>query len=176
MSFKKKKYVFAVIMIFSVIFMFGMTARHEKLHAEGIGVVSVKGYLNVRTGPGTYYSKLKYGGTGVVLSDGQRVTVVGKNGSWYHIKFKQNSKNLSGYVNKKYLKFKTGKTYSSIVGYIASGVYVRKNMNTAKVYIKHDKEKIKLPVKRKVRIYSEKYAEKKRWYYASFKYDGKTYK
>ena len=50
MSFKKKKYVFAVIMIFSVIFMFGMTARHEKLHAEGIGVVSVKGYLNVRTG------------------------------------------------------------------------------------------------------------------------------
>ena len=98
MSFKKKKYVFAVIMIFSVIFMFGMTARHEKLHAEGIGVVSVKGYLNVRTGPGTYYSKLKYGGTGVVLSDGQRVTVVGKNGSWYHIKFKQNSKNLSGYV------------------------------------------------------------------------------
>ena len=176
MSFKKKKYVFAVIMIFSVIFMFGMTARHEKLHAEGIGVVSVKGYLNVRTGPGTYYSKLKYGGTGVVLSDGQRVTVVGKNGSWYHIKFKQNSKNLSGYVNKKYLKFKTGKTYSSIVGYIASEVYVRKNMNTAKVYIKHDKEKIKLPVKRKVRIYSEKYAEKKRWYYASFKYDGTTYK
>lgn len=45
MSFKKKKYVFAVIMIFSVIFMFGMTARHEKLHAEGIGVVSVKGTL-----------------------------------------------------------------------------------------------------------------------------------
>lgn len=45
MSFKKKKYVFAVIMIFSVIFMFGMTARHEKLHAEGIGVVSVKGIL-----------------------------------------------------------------------------------------------------------------------------------
>lgn len=34
-------------------------------------------------------------------------------------------------------------------------------MNTAKVYIKHDKEKIKLPVKRKVRVYSEKYAEKK---------------
>lgn len=81
MSFKKKKYVFAVIMIFSVIFMFGMTARHEKLHAEGIGVVSVKGILNVRTGPGHINSKLKYGGTGVVLSDGQRVTVVGKNGA-----------------------------------------------------------------------------------------------
>ena len=172
----KKKYIFIIITVFCVLLMSGITGRHETLKAEGIGVVSVKGYLNVRTGPATYYSKLRSGGASVVLSDGQRVTVIGKNGSWYHIKFVQNSKSLSGYVSKDYLKFKTGKTYSSIVGYTMSEIDVRKNLNTSKVYLTHNKEKITLPAKRKVRIYSEKYSEKKRWYYAAFKYEGTSYK
>ena len=176
MPFKKKKYVFIIIALFFVVFMSGIAGRQEVLHAEGIGIVNVKGYLNVRTGPGIYYAKLKSCGTSVVLSGGQKVTVTGKNGNWYHIKFTQNSKKLTGYVNKNYLKFKTGKTYSSIVGYIASEINVRKNLNTSKVYLTHNKEKIKLPIKKKVRIYSEKYAEKKKWYYAAFKYDGVSYK
>lgn len=176
MPLKKKRYVFIIVTVFCVLLMSGITGRHETLQAEGIGVVSVKGYLNVRTGPGTYYSKLKSGGTGVVLSDGQRVTVIGKNGGWYHVKFTQNSKSLNGYVKSSYLKFKTGKTYSSIVGYTVSEINVRKNMDTSKVYLTHDNEKIKLPVKKKVRIYSEKYSEKKRWYYAEFVYEGTSYK
>lgn len=60
---------------------------HKELKAYAIGVVNVNGYLNVRKGPGTAYAKLQAGGTSVVLSNGQKVIVIEKNGDWYYIKF-----------------------------------------------------------------------------------------
>ena len=55
----KKKYIFIIITVFCVLLISGIAGRHETLQAEGIGVVSVKGYLNVRTGPAEGYSYRK---------------------------------------------------------------------------------------------------------------------
>ncbi len=174
--FKKKKYILFAITFICFILIFNLSKSDKELKADAIGVVNVNGYLNVRKGPGTNYAKVQAGGTAVVLSNGQKVTVTEKKGNWYHIKFTQNSKNLNGYVNKKYLKFKTGKTYTSIVGYVSTETNVRKNLNAKKEYLTKDGKKITLPSKRKVRIYSEKNSGLQRWYYALFVYEGKFYK
>jgi SpoIID/LytB domain protein len=50
--------------------------------------------LNVRTGPGTKYSRVG------LLYRGAKVTITGESGSWYQIK----SGSLSGYVSKSYIK------------------------------------------------------------------------
>ena len=173
---KKKKYILFTVTFICFLLFLNPGKSHKELKADAIGVVNVNGYLNVRKGPGIAYAKLQAGGTSVVLSNGQKVIVIEKNGDWYHIKFTQNSRNLNGYVNKKYLKFKTGKTYTSIVGYVSSETNVRKNLNAKKEYLTKDGKKITLPSKRKVRIYIEKKSGVKRWYYALFVYEGTSYK
>ncbi len=50
--------------------------------------------LNVRSGPGTNYSRVG------LLSRGAKVTITGESGSWYKIK----SGSLTGYVSKQYIK------------------------------------------------------------------------
>ena len=50
--------------------------------------------LNVRTGPGTKYSRVG------LLYRGAKVSITGESGSWYKIK----SGSLSGYVSKSYIK------------------------------------------------------------------------
>ena len=103
---KKKKYILFTVTFICFLLFLNLGKSHKELKADAIGVVNVNGYLNVRKGPGIAYAKLQAGGTSVVLSNGQKVIVIEKNGDWYHIKFTQNSRNLNGYVNKKYLKFK----------------------------------------------------------------------
>ena len=104
---EKKKVLFCVVLVFvcTVPFFFGLRgAEEESVGAAAIGTVKVSGCLNVRTGPGTGYAIVKSGGTGVTLSDGVKVTITGKNGGWYHIKFTQNSKTVKGYVSADYIK------------------------------------------------------------------------
>jgi stage II sporulation protein D len=58
------------------------------------GAVSVKGSLNVRSGPATSYSKV---GT---LKHKAKVTITGKSGTWYRIKYKGGA----AFVKKSYIK------------------------------------------------------------------------
>jgi SpoIID/LytB domain protein len=61
------------------------------------GYVSVKNSLNVRSGPATSYKKLGS------LKNKSKLTITGKSGSWYRIKYKSGT----GYVMKKYIKITT---------------------------------------------------------------------
>lgn len=60
-----------------------------------VGIVTASG-LNVRSGPGTNYSKL-----GILYRNSQ-VTILGQSGVWYKIKFG----NMTGYVHSAYVKVK----------------------------------------------------------------------
>ncbi|NLO82604.1 MAG: SH3 domain-containing protein, partial [Clostridiales bacterium] len=57
------------------------------------GIVTASA-LNVRSGPGTGYSRIGY------LTKNAKVEIIGQSGSWYKIKFA----NGTGYVSSKYIK------------------------------------------------------------------------
>lgn len=140
----------------------------ETVSASAIGKIKVKGgYLNVRTGPGKNYGVVKSGGTTVTVSDGTTVTVTGKSGSWYHIKFKQNSKNITGYVMKSYVKVQTGKVVTAIYGQMKNKTTLRSAMSTAAAVTKVKGQKVALKQGRKVRILSEKLVGNTKWYRVS---------
>lgn len=176
---KKKVFLCAIlIMVCALSFFFGTRNAEEKsVGATAIGTVKVEGYLNVRSGPGTGYSVVKSGGTGVTLSDGTKVTITGKNGNWYHVKFSQNSKNITGYVFADYVKVQTGSVCTKVYGTVlASSVKIREEAAASAAAVKAGKEEITLKKAKKVRILSESVVKEKKWYRISFSYNSKTYK
>lgn len=64
-------------------------------------------YLNVRTGPGTNYSRMG----GAVY--GTRLTVISIHGSWYKVTCKIDNKIRTGYVHSDYVKLDAGSTGST---------------------------------------------------------------
>ena len=112
-------------------------AEEKNVKATAIGTVKVAGYLNVRTGPGTGYSLVKSGGTNVTLSDGAKVTITKKNGDWYLVKFKQNSKTVKGYVLSKYIQVQTGSVCTKVYGNIsAKSVNLKQEASSSAASIK----------------------------------------
>jgi len=71
----------------------GSTTPAEPSPATQTGTVKVSSTLNVRSGAGTQY---KIVGS---LKNGAKVTVLGKSGSWYEIKYGS----ITGYVSGQYL-------------------------------------------------------------------------
>lgn len=60
--------------------------------------------LNVRSGPGTDYAQVKSGGQNVVLTKGQKVTILSQNGDWYEIQTTFGGKSVKGYCLGTYIK------------------------------------------------------------------------
>jgi len=176
---EKKKGVWgaAVVFILALSFFLVTKARQEEAEAAAIGTVQVEGVLNVRTGPGTSYEVVSSGGTKVTLSDGVKVTITGKNGKWYHVKFKQNGKNIVGYVSADYIKVQTGNVCTKITGNInVSSVKIRKSASANAAVLKAGAEQISLKKAQKVRVLSESLVKDTKWYRVSFSYASKTYK
>ena len=72
------------------------------------GIVQVDDALNVRTGPGTTYAKVTYGGSNVQLKNGNSVDIVGEEyasdgARWYKINFSYSGSALTGYVHSSYV-------------------------------------------------------------------------
>ena len=115
MSKKKLGVCIAVTLLCTIVFAFIMT-DNKISSATAIGEVRVNGYLNVRKGPSKKYGFVKSGGAKVTLADGKRVTIIAKNGKWYHVKFKLARKTFKGYLHSSYVKVQTGKVRTSICG------------------------------------------------------------
>ncbi len=174
---RKRAGYIVFLMICMVAFLTMLQYRgKEHVIATAVGTVKVEGYLNVRSGPGTGYSLVKSGGTNVTLSDGAKVTITGTKGKWYHVKFTQNSKSLTGYISSDYVTVQTGK--------VCTKVYGKVNAKSIKVYqtagksttVKSGKTAIALKNAAKVRILSESMVKDQKWYRISFSYQSKTYK
>ncbi len=144
--------------------------------AAAVGVVDAGGSLNVRTGPGTSYDLLKSGGTSITLSSGQKVSIIAKNGKWYHIKFVQNGKNLKGYVNGSYIKVQTGKVRTSISAKSAvEGLKLKKEAAGAE-YVKNGADAVLVGKGASVNIKDESIVKNKKWYYVIYKSSGEKFK
>ena len=176
----KKKAVLCIVLLLvcTVSFFFGLRNAEEKnVKATAIGTVKVAGYLNVRTGPGTGYSLVKSGGTNVTLSDGAKVTITKKNGDWYLVKFKQNSKTVKGYVLSKYIQVQTGSVCTKVYGNIsAKSVNLKQEASSSAASIKTGSKNISLAKGKKVRILSETIVKKQKWYKISVTYNSKKQK
>lgn len=172
------------ILICSLLFLLGMTVcfwhmpqEKSTVSASAIGKIKVDGgYLNVRTGPGKNYKVVKSGGTTVTVSDGAMVTVTGKNGSWYHIRFKQNNKKITGYVMKSYVKVQTGSVVTTVYGLVRSKTSLRSTMSTTGAVTKVNGKKVALKQGRKIRILSEKLVGNTKWYRVSLTVSSKKVK
>lgn len=165
-----------VVLLLTVCFSFTMTAKKEA-GATAIGTVKVSGLLNVRSGPGTKYDVVTSGGTNVTLSNGAKITITGINGNWYHVKFKQNSKTIKGYVKKNYVKVQTGSVLIKAYGRVnVKTMKIRTSASSKGAVLKVNKKSVSLKKSKKVRILSEKLVKNTKWYKVSFTYSSKSCK
>lgn len=169
MSKKKAFACLAIIFVCTLVFSVMMTDTNIS-SATAIGEVRVNGYLNVRKGPGKNYGFVQSGGAKVTLPDGKRVTIIAKNGKWYHVKFKLAKKTITGYLHSSYVKVQTGKVRTSISGQIRkSGQQLHTKANSNSKLTKIDGNEVKLVKGTVVKILSEKINNNTKWYYVSFK-------
>lgn len=177
---RKKEGIWLAMLVFLVSFSFFLMIRgteQESIGATAIGTVQVPGMLNVRSGPGTSYELVRSGGTGVTLTDGAKVTITGKNGKWYHVKFTQNGKNIVGYVSSDYVKVLTGSVRTKVYGVVnADSVKIRSKAASNAAVVKAGTQEISLKKAKKVRILSESVVKDQKWCKVSFSYSSKTYK
>lgn len=174
---KYKKIVCLCIVTVLVCSIFGSLNLAGTAHAEAVGVVNVSGYLNVRRGPGTSYALLKSGGTNVTLSNGQKISIIAKNGDWYQVGFKFNSKNLKGYVMGSYIKVQGGSACTSVHAVVAVKNLKPKTKALDKsANVKMGVKDITINKDSSVQILDDITTEDQKWYYISCKYSGKTYK
>lgn len=113
---------------------------------------------------------MKSGGAKVTLADGKRVTIIAKNGKWYHVKFKLARKTFKGYLHSSYVKVQTGKVRTSICGKVlVSGQQLHTKANENSSMTKVDGNVVKMVKGTSVKILSEKIYNNQKWYYISFK-------
>lgn len=167
-STKKNWGVFLSIFIFFVVF---GVLTFNKVDTEAAvirtGVVKA-GSLNVRTGAGTNYSKLKYNNAYVSLKKGAKISITSESASWYKISFTYSKKLLTGYVNKQYVSVSLPTTvYEGTV--TASVLNVRKSNSTSADVVKDGNKKVQLKKNETVDINKSVGG----WYNIDFKYNGK---
>ncbi|MCD7826815.1 MAG: SH3 domain-containing protein [Clostridiaceae bacterium] len=175
---RKKLFLSAGIIVFAATLFFLISGKRDQVaEASAVGIVKVEGSLNVRTGPGTGYSNVTSGGSNVTLSNGTKVTITGKNGEWYHVKFQQNSKTITGYVYKSYVTVQTGTVRTKIYGLtVTDKTTVRKKASSSAASLKVSKKAVSLEKNQKVRILSESLVKGEKWYRISFTYNKTTCK
>lgn len=174
---RKKTVCFLTVILIAFLVFFFIQNKGMRLQASAVGIVNTNGqYLNVRTGPGTSYDKLTSGGTGIVLSDKAKVTILAQNGKWYHVSFKLNGKTLKGYVSSAYVTVLTGKVYTEIAGKASGTTEVRTKADSKAETVKAAAKNLSLNKGKEVKILSETITGGKKWYYISVVYNKKTYK
>lgn len=171
-----KRLIYAFITTI-LILVFGVRFNNgNKAHAEAVGVVNVSGYLNVRQGPGISYALLKSGGTGVTLTNGQKVSITAKAGDWYHISFKLNGNNHKGYVKGSYIKVQGRNVCTEVTASIVdTDLMLMKKASATGACVKAGEEDIIMPTGSEVTLIDETTKKKQKWYYISFDYQDETY-
>lgn len=175
---KGRRILWLFIMFTGVMTIFlGQGGTVKKAGASAIGIVkSSGGTLNVRTGPGTTYSKVTVGKESLTLSKGTSVTITAANGSWYHIQVSKSGKTYKGYVAKKYISVQTGKVVTAVYGVANETMTIRKTASVSGQAITVGGKVLALPKAKKVRILSEKMVGSSKWYSISVTLSKKKYK
>ena len=97
------KYWSFVIGLCFVMAVAGLSVFGRAEAASATGVVTAES-LNVRTGPGTSYPKVKKDGKFVYLFKDDEVKIVGDENNFYKVKFSYNGSSVTGYSSKSYIK------------------------------------------------------------------------
>lgn len=163
---KGRRILWLFMMLTGVMTIFlGQGDTVKKAGASAIGIVeSSGGTLNVRTGPGTTYSKVTVGKKNLTLSDGTSVTITGTTGKWYHIKVPKSGKTYKGYVSQKYIRVQTGNVVTAVYGIANETMTIRKTASVSGQTLTVDGKVLALPKAKKVRILSEKVVGSTKWY------------
>lgn len=186
----KNKVIFTILLTIGFIFMAnGIFMKQEMgtVKASSTGTVTAT-TLNVRTGASTSKDILQYNGANVFLKKGDKVTILKETKDWYQISFKYSGKTLKGYVLGEFIKINqnggstenTNSTKTSSEGIsakvTADSLKVRKTASLKGAQLTVGKTAVTLAKNTSVTILKEKTAGKVKWYYISFKYNGKTKK
>ena len=114
-----KANVICYILIISIIVGLFAYFTQNQVYAynQKTGIVKVDDALNVRTGPGTGYSKLTSNGANVKLTNGTKVTIqdeayAADGAKWYKISFSYKGSSLSGYAHSNYIYVEAGIDYT----------------------------------------------------------------
>lgn len=189
----KKKSIVTLWIIFTLLLMGGVCHDETSFAANSKGVVTASS-LNVRTGAGTDYAKVKYNGKEVAIPKGTEVTIIENLSGWYKVTFAWEKTTLTGYVSATYVAIEVSATptpaptpevtvtYRTETTYKAIHVPA-KTLKKAPVY-KSDgktrysisKKKISLEKGTEVKIIGEKTIGEKKWFQLSFTYGKKTRK
>lgn len=173
----KRKILYAMLLcVLCLVWAGALNQSADTVNASAIGTVDVSGYLNVRKGPGTKYDLVQSGGANVTLSAGDTVTITAVSGNWYHVKFTQNAKTVTGYVLKTYIDVQTGSVHTKIYGLSKSAQTIYEKNGSGFAKMKKNKTEISISKNKKVRILSQVLADGKKWYKISVTKDSVKYK
>lgn len=174
---KKCLLCLAAVCLMTVVFGLWMI-RNDISSATAVGEIQItSGYLNVRKGPGMKFKYLKTNGTKVTLQDGKQVTILAKNGKWYHVKFKLAGQSITGYLHSAYVKVLTGSVRNYIPAKVSgASIGLYKKADESSGVVKLNGQTLKLAKKSSVKILSEKIEGNQKWYHISTKNGSKKIK
>lgn len=141
----------------------------NKLNLSALVSVDV---LNVRSGPGTGYSKsasIKKGDAITIISE-----ILGSDTWWYKISLKQNGNTITGYISSDFAKLNFKKSVSAEV--YASKVKIRSKIGASAAYLKNASNKvITLKAGKNVNITNEITISGVKWFQITFTVSSKKY-
>lgn len=187
----KNKIIFTFLLTIGFILMANGIFQKQGLgavKAGSAGTVTAT-TLNVRTGPSTSKAVLQYQNSNVFLKKGDKVTILKETKGWYQISFQFGGRTLKGYVLAEFIK-KDGTENTSTkepsnveasgsginAKVTATSLKVRKTPSAKGTQLTAGGRGVMLSKNTAVKILKEKTVSKVKWYYISFKYEGKTRK
>lgn len=153
------------------------SAPAKQVSAAAVGYINITKITYLYNGAGTSTGVVVSNKKKVRLTNYKKVSVIGKKGDWYHIKYTQNKVVYKGYAKKNQV--------SVLSGQVKTAVYGRINVNSTKIWKSADsssktlqsgKKNITLKRTNKVQIVSEKLVKNVKWYKVSFSLSGTAYK
>jgi beta-N-acetylglucosaminidase/uncharacterized protein YgiM (DUF1202 family) len=90
------------ILFLALVMIVGITLKTQNVDAEATGTINATS-VNVRTGPGTTYDKVKVNGAYAFLNKGDKVSILSEKSGWYKISFTFNKVHGEGYVMDDYI-------------------------------------------------------------------------
>lgn len=190
MRYKYKK-LLMVLLCFSMIFPQILLPLENRVIAASIGKCTANS-LNIRSGPGTNYSKVLVDGAEAFLTKDQEVTILGEENGWYQINATFLGKKVEGYCLGTYIKLVNNNEVSptptptntpspaeeiTITYNLSIPAKISANELNIRKEASSNSEKLATLVNQaSVTILGESISGLEKWYYISTKLNGNTIK
>lgn len=173
----KQRKKIMMILTCMVLCMAGLGVNAKKAGATAVGYFNIKKVTYLYNGAATSTGAVVYNKKKVTLKNYKKVTVIGKKGDWYHVKYTQSKVTYKGYVQKANVSVQTGEVATAVYGRInVDSIKLRKTADTKGTVVKANKKNITLKRTNKIQIVSEKLVGATKWYKISVSLSGKAYK